>query len=71
MKGIIDRFEVNIVVIELENRERIELPRELIPIEAREGDVVYEENGVYRIDPEETKKNKEDITKLMDSLWDN
>lgn len=70
MKGIIDRFEVNIVVIELENRERIELPRELIPIEAREGDVVYEENGVYRIDPEETKKNKEDITKLMDGLWE-
>lgn len=70
MKGIIDRFEENIAVIELENKEKMDLPRKLLPLEAREGDVVYEENGNYRIDQEETKKNKEDIAKLMDSLWE-
>lgn len=70
MKGIIDRFEGNFAVIELENRETIDLPRHLLPLEAHEGDVVYEEEGVYRIDHEETKKAKEDISKLMDNLWD-
>lgn len=70
MKGIIDRFEEDIAVIELENRETLNLPRHLLPVEAQEGDVVYGEEGVYRIDQEETKKNKEDISKLMDSLWE-
>ncbi|AHF07062.1 DUF3006 domain-containing protein [Desulfitobacterium metallireducens] len=70
MKGIIDRFEENIAVVELENREKIDISRQLLPLEACEGDVVYEENGVFYIDQEETKKNKEDINKLMDNLWE-
>ncbi|HVJ48731.1 DUF3006 domain-containing protein [Desulfitobacterium sp.] len=70
MRGIIDRFEGNIVVIELENREKLDIERKLLPLEAHEGDVIYKENGIYRIDREETKKNKEEIDKLMENLWE-
>ncbi|MEA4903127.1 DUF3006 domain-containing protein [Desulfitobacterium sp.] len=69
MKGTIDRFEGNYAVVELENRNIINVPKELLPVEAREGDVIYEENGVYYIDQEETERIKEDLHKLMDSLW--
>lgn len=69
MKGTIDRFEGNYAVVELENRNVINVPKELLPIEACEGDVIYEENGVYYIDQEETERIKEDLHKLMDSLW--
>lgn len=70
MKGIIDRFEGDIAVIELEGRETFNIPRHQLPVEAHEGDVVYEEEGIYRIDQEETRKNQEDISKLTENLWE-
>ena len=66
MRGIIDRFEDNdIVVLELPNMETVDLPRSEFPKELEVGDVVYKEN-----DKDETKRREEKIKKLMDELWE-
>jgi hypothetical protein len=65
MKVIIDRFEGDFAVVELENRSTINMPKQLIPEGAKEGDVLNIE-----IDTEETNKRKEKVKKLMDNLWE-
>lgn len=63
MKVIIDRFEGDYAVVETEDKIMVNLPKLLIP-GAKEGDVIS-----ISIDEEETKKRKDNISKLMDDLW--
>ena len=70
MRGIIDRFEEDIAVIEIEGRKMIHIPRRLLPPEAQEGDVIAEECGAYHIDRVETERKKKEIDGLLDELWE-
>lgn len=63
MKVIIDRFEGDYAVVETEDKIMVNLPKLLIP-GAKEGDVIS-----ISIDEEETKQRKDNISKLMDDLW--
>ncbi|RBP38951.1 DUF3006 domain-containing protein [Garciella nitratireducens] len=63
MKVIIDRFEEKFVVVELENRNIINMPKELVPKGAKEGDVLE-----IRINREETQKRKQKIQRLWENL---
>jgi hypothetical protein len=63
LKVIIDRFEGDYAVVETEDKIMVNLPKLLIP-GAKEGDVIS-----ISIDEEETKKRKDNISKLMDDLW--
>lgn len=69
MKYIIDRFEENYAVCEDENRQMINIEREKIPAEAKEGHVLIQKGDEYFIDLEETNRRKEKIQRLMDDLW--
>lgn len=52
---VIDRFENGFAVVE--NGDSMEnIPVELIPSEAREGDVLIYENGAYQVDPGKTSE---------------
>jgi len=66
---IIDRFEKEIAVCEKSDRSMLSLPRSVLPLEAREGDVVIIENQVARIDPSATaarrKAAEEKLRQLM------
>ncbi len=62
MKAIIDRFEGNLAVIELENKTTTTIPRELIP-SADEGDIIS-----ITIDNKAIKKRRDSIRKLMDKV---
>ena len=64
MKYTIDRFEGDWVVVELENKKYINIPRQLIPHEAKEGDIIS-----VVVDTQETAKRREKIQDLMDNLW--
>ncbi|MEQ8189104.1 MAG: DUF3006 domain-containing protein [Candidatus Eremiobacterota bacterium] len=64
MKVIIDRFEENYAVVELSDKKTVDLPRELIPEGAEEGDVLD-----ITVDYEETKKRKEEIADLVEDMW--
>ena len=64
MKVIIDRFEGDYAVVELPDMSTVDMPIQLVPEGAKEGDVL-----IIEIDIEETKKREEQIKKLMDELW--
>ena len=63
MQVIIDRFEEDYAVVELPDKNMINVPRILFP-EAQEGDVIK-----IIVDNEEINKRKEEITALSDNLF--
>jgi len=64
---VIDRFEGDWVVIEY-NRKTFNLPRDLVPPEAVEGDVIVIKAS---IDVEATAKLKKDVKELAGNLFKN
>lgn len=71
MKVIIDRFEGNYAVCEKENREMIDIEKNRIPCEAKEGDsLIIEEDGSISLDKDETQKRKERIEALTEDMWE-
>src|SRR5699024_10597249 len=66
MKFTIDRFEGNLVVVELENREMINISREILPPDSKEGDILSIE-----INKAETEKRKKRIQDKFNNLLNN
>lgn len=64
MKVIIDRFEGDYAVVEIDKEKFVNLPKELVP-NAKEGDVI-----IIRVDHEETNKRKEHVKDLMNQLFE-
>lgn len=65
MKVIIDRFEGEYAVVELDDRSICNMPTKLLPEGAKEGSVLKIE-----VDVESTENRKGKIQKLMDELWE-
>lgn len=64
MKVIIDRFEGDFAVVEISKTQFANLPKSLVPIQAKEGDVINIE-----VDRTETERRKEEIDKMMKDIW--
>ena len=64
MKLIIDRFEGEFAVCEIEPQKFVNIPKCIIP-NAKENDVINIE-----IDIDETKKRKEKINKLINKVFE-
>lgn len=69
MKGIIDRFEGDMVVIEIDGVTQ-DIPKEKVLKESKPGDVVKLINGIWIPHKEETDKRNAKIKSLMDSVWE-
>jgi len=69
MKVTIDRFEGNFAVCEKADRTMIDIPKDKIPVEAKEGDILVIEGDSIKIDTAGTVKRKKSIDKLMNDLW--
>lgn len=69
MKGIIDRFEGNKVVVEIDGKTK-DFDKNMFPRIARVGDVVEINNGKVSIHKKETEKLREEIEDLMDELFE-
>lgn len=67
---IIDRFEGDFAVCENEHKELFNIPRNIIPANAREGDCLIEQEGIYIIDPKETEDRQTRIKRKMDNLFE-
>ncbi|HPZ09966.1 MAG TPA: DUF3006 domain-containing protein [Candidatus Eremiobacteraeota bacterium] len=65
MNVIIDRFEDLYAVVELDNKEMVNMPLALVPPGAKEGDVLE-----IIVNPGETEKKKKEIEELMENLWE-
>lgn len=70
-KGVIDRFEGDIAVIEwLDNQEKLDLPCTKLPKGAEVGDVLLFDGATWKVDKEETERRGKEIKKLMEELWE-
>jgi hypothetical protein len=69
MKVIIDRFEGNYAVCEKEDRTMINIEKNKIPTEAKEGSVLSVTEDEIAIDEEDTISRKKDIGELTKDLW--
>ncbi len=68
MKGIIDRFEEDFAIIELESMKILSVEKIKIPQEAEEGDVL-DIGSTITINYKETEKRKKQIDELSNDLW--
>ena len=69
MRYIIDRFEGDTAVLEDENKEFLNVPKSILPENYNESDCLVFKDGKYIIDEETTKELKEEISDLMDELF--
>lgn len=65
MRIIIDRIEADIAVVETEEGLVVQMPKSLIPLDAKEGDML-----LITIDEVGTVNRRQEITSLMEELWD-
>ena len=63
-----DRIEGNIIVCQSEDGSMLELERDVLP-DAKEGDCIVYDGSTYTIDRERTKKRKEEMDTLLNSLF--
>ena len=70
MQLIIDRFEGEFAVCEDANKNIVNIKREVIPKEAKEGDVLVQEKDTYVIDYNNVKARKKYIEELTNDLWE-
>ncbi|PFF21289.1 pyruvate kinase [Bacillus anthracis] len=68
-RGIIDRFEGELAVIEV-NNVTMDVPKSKLPPTAKEGDVLIIEGDTYTIDKDETDKRRLEIQDLMNKLFE-
>ena len=68
----IDRFEGNFAVLEDRNTGKmLDVKREDLPENIKEGDILDKINGKYTVNHEKTFETKERIKDKMKNLWSN
>lgn len=69
MMLVIDRFEGSFAVCEKEDRTMVNIPKDQIIGDPKEGDVIVTSENMYHIDQEETEKRREEIENLIKNMW--
>ena len=69
-KFSIDRFEGKIAVCEeLNTKKIVDISVELLPSNCKEVDIIFLKDGKYVKDIETTKKEKEEISSMVNNLF--
>lgn len=69
MKGIVDRFEEDYAVIEIDGQTQ-DVAKSIVDASVKVGDVVTLVNGIWKPNLIETKQREQHIKKLMDDVWE-
>lgn len=64
MRLVIDRIEEEIAVVEKDDGSFVNMPKNLIPPEAKEGDVL-----LITVDMENTVDREQEIRSLLEEVW--
>lgn len=70
MQVVIDRFEGNYAVCEKDDKTMINIEKNKVPKEAKEGDILKIIDDKITIDAEETARRKSEIEELSKDLWE-
>lgn len=65
---ILERFEGDKAIIENDG-ETLEVSRERVSADVKEGDVLCEKDGIYISDSSATEKRRAEIAKKQNRLW--
>ena len=68
-RGIIDRFESELAVVEFDDKMK-DIPKSELPKNAKVGDALIFDGDKITISKEETKKLEKEIDDLMDELFE-
>lgn len=68
IKGIIDRFEDEYVIIEIEGENKV-VKRSDIPREAKEGDILVFSRNTWIINKDAADQRRNNIDQLAKELW--
>lgn len=69
MRGIIDRFEGEIAVVEIDGTTK-DFPKKLFPKSAKTGDVVEINEDKVTVLKAQTEKLRKEIEDLMNEVWE-
>ena len=67
---VVDRIENNYIVLEDKDLNFINIKKEEVLEDVREGDILIKVNNKYIIDYNKTKNRKEYINKKIKNLWE-
>lgn len=67
---IVDRFEGDYAILEMENSNLINVNKNDIIGEVKEGDILIKKDNIYYIDKEKTDFRKKKINDMMKGLWE-
>lgn len=67
---IVDRFENDYAILETESGTLINVNKNDIIGEVKEGDLLIKKNNIYYIDKEKTQLRKKKINDIMKGLWE-
>lgn len=67
---IVDRFEGDYAILEMENSNLINVNKNDIIGEVKEGDILIKKDNIYYIDKEKTEFRKKKINDMMKGLWE-
>jgi hypothetical protein len=66
---VVDRFEGAMAICERPDRSTFAIPRERLPEETKEGDVLIEDSGRIDLDLEATRERRAEIERKTKGLW--
>jgi len=66
---IIDRFESDFAVCEMEDKNFVQIPKFKLPLGVKEGDCIIEEEGTYSLDNERKIERKKGIEEKFGRLF--
>ncbi|MFJ7677835.1 DUF3006 domain-containing protein [Peribacillus sp. NPDC097198] len=69
-QGIIDRFEGEIAVVEIDGGDMKDFPKSSLPKGAKVGDMLIIDGDTITVSKEGTRKLKKEIDDLMDELFE-
>lgn len=69
LRGIVDRFEGEYVVIEVDGKTQ-EIEKSKVSVGVAAGDVVVLNDGIWFKDETGTELRSAEVKKLMDSVWE-
>ncbi|WP_337098672.1 DUF3006 domain-containing protein [Paenibacillus sp. YIM B09110] len=69
MSGIVDRFEGEYAIIEIDGQMH-DVRRDQLEVSVQQGDVVELCGALWKTDKQATEARRNAVKKLMDELWD-
>ncbi|MGN1442638.1 MAG: DUF3006 domain-containing protein [Acutalibacteraceae bacterium] len=69
MKYSVDRIEANLAILIDEAGNRITIPENCLPNNAKPGSMLFKENDRYLLDSNETERRKKKLYDLQNSLF--